>query len=53
MLSNKKPNLIAIAFNHSLDIDFKDHMNIYKNVLQKQFFQPFLVTDTTFASENL
>ena len=34
----KAPNrreLQQIAFNHSSDIDFKDFMKIYKNILQK------------------
>ena len=29
-----KQELWQIAFNHSLDIDFRDFMNLYKNVLE-------------------
>ena len=29
-----KQEIQQIAFNHSSDIDFKDFMNLYKNVLQ-------------------
>ena len=29
-----KRELSQIAFNHSLDIDFRDFMNLYKNVLE-------------------
>ena len=29
-----KQELQQIAFNHSLDIDFKDFMNLTKNILQ-------------------
>ena len=33
-----KQKLQQIVFNHSSDIDFKDFMNFYKNVLQNHFF---------------
>ena len=33
-----KRELIQIALNHSSDIDFKDFIKIYKNLLQKHFF---------------
>ena len=29
-----KPELQQIGFNHSSDIDFRDFMNLHKNVLQ-------------------
>ena len=34
MKISNKHELQQIAFNHSSDIDFKDFMNLYKNVLQ-------------------
>ena len=40
-----------IAFNHLLDIDFKEFMNLYKKCTSKP--SSFLVNDTTLASENL
>ena len=44
-----KPELQPIAFNHSLDIDFKDYKS-YKKFTTKPYY--FLVIDTTPASEN-
>ena len=41
--------LQQIAFNNSSDIDFKDFMNCYKNVLQNP---NFLITDAAHASDN-
>ena len=38
------------ALNHSLDIDFKDFMNIYKKCTAKPY--SFLVNDTTLASDD-
>ena len=32
--SQNKQKLQQVAFNHSSDIDFKNFMNLYKNVLQ-------------------
>ena len=49
----KIPNkweLQQIAFNHSLDIDFKDFMNLYKNGTAKPY--SFFVIDATLASDN-
>ena len=48
----KIPNrreLQQIAFNHSLDIDFQDFVNLYQKFTEKQY--PFLVIDTTLASD--
>ena len=42
--------LQQIALNHSLDIDFKDFMRVYKKCTAKPYF--FLVTDATLASNN-
>ena len=39
-----------ISFNHSLDIDFQDFMNLYKKWTAKPY--PFLVIDTTLESDN-
>ena len=39
-----------MAINHSSDIDFKDFINLYKKCTTKPY--PFLVNDTTFASDN-
>ena len=48
-ISNKR-ELQKIAFNHSLDIDFQDLMNLYKNCTAKPY--SFLVIYTTLASDN-
>ena len=40
-----------ISFNHSLDINFKDFMNLYKRCSTKPY--SFLVIDATLASDNL
>ena len=40
-----------ILFNHSLDINFKDFMNLYKRCSSKPY--SFLVIDATLASDNL
>ena len=39
------------AFIHSLDIDFKDFMNLYNKCTAKPY--SFLVIDATLASDNL
>ena len=44
-----KRELQQIALNHSSDIDFKDFMKIYKNILQNH---SFLVNDTNLPSDN-
>ena len=44
-----KRELQQIAFNHLLDIDFKDFMNLKENALQNQFF---LVNYTTIGPRN-
>ena len=49
----KIPNkweLQQVAFNHSLDMDFKDFMNLYKKSTARPY--SFLVTDATLASDN-
>ena len=45
-----KKEIQQIAFNHSLDIDFQDFLNLYK----KSTAQPYsvLVIDTSLASDN-
>ena len=43
-------NCEQIAFNHSLDIDFQDFMDLYKKYTEKP--DSFLVIDTTLASDN-
>ena len=43
-------NFKKIAFNHSLDIDFKYFMNLYKKCTAKPYY--FLVIDATLASDN-
>ena len=45
-----KCELQQIAFNHSLDIDSQDLMDLYKNCSAKPC--SFLVIDTTLASDN-
>ena len=45
-----KQELQQIAFNHSLDIDFRDFMNLYKKCAEKSY--SFLVIDNTLASHN-
>ena len=44
-----KRELQQISLNHSSDIDFKDFMKIYKNILQNH---SFLVNDTNLPSDN-
>ena len=46
-----KQEFPQISFNHSLDIDFKDFMNLYKKCTEKPY--SFLVIDTTTESGNL
>ena len=46
-----KGELQQIAFNHSLDLDFKYFMDFYKKCTAKPY--SFLVTDATRASDNL
>ena len=46
----KKRQIAQIAFNHSLDIEFRDFINLYKKYIAKPYY--FLVTDTTLASDN-
>ena len=46
----KKQDLQEIAFNHSLDIDFKGFMNVYKKYTSKPY--SFIATDTTLAPDN-
>ena len=44
-----KRELQQIALNHSLDIDFKDFMKIYKECTKEPY--SFLVNDTTLPSD--
>ena len=46
-----KRELKQIAFNYSLDFDFKDFMNLYKQFTAKEY--SFIVIDATLASDNL
>ena len=49
----KIPNKLELqktAFTHSLDIGFKDFMNLYKKCTAKPY--SFLVIDATLASDN-
>ena len=45
-----KQKLYQIGFNHSLDTDYQDFMNLYKKCTWKPY--SFLVIDTKFASNN-
>ena len=45
-----KHELEKMTFNHPLDIDFKDFMNLYKKCTAKLYY--FLVIDVTLASGN-
>ena len=45
-----KRELQQIAFNHSLDINFQDFMNLCKKCTAKPY--SFLAIDTTLASDN-
>ena len=45
-----KGELQQIAFNHSLDIDFQNFMNLYKKCTTKLY--SFLLTDVTLALDN-
>ena len=38
MKIRNKRELQQIGYNHSSDIDFKDFINLYKNVLENHFF---------------
>ena len=51
MKSPNKPGLQGIAFNHSLEIDFKYFMNLYKKYTAKPY--SFLVIDATLTLDNL
>ena len=46
-----KRELQKIAINHSLDINTKDFINIYKKCIDKPY--SFLVIDTALPSNNL
>ena len=48
--SPNKQELQQIAFNHSLDIDFEDFINLYKKCTAKPY--SFLVIDGILASDN-
>ena len=47
MKSTNKREIQQIAFNHPLDINFQDFMNLFKKCPAKP--NPFLVTGTTLA----
>ena len=46
----EKTELQETAFNHSLDINFRDFMNIYKKCTPKPY--SYLLVDITYASDN-
>ena len=46
-----KRKLQQIAFNHSLDIDFQDYMNLYRKCTTEPY--SFLVINTTLTSDNI
>ena len=46
----EKTELQETAFNHSLDINFRDFMNIYKKCTPKPY--SYLLVDVTYASDN-
>ena len=48
-IPNRK-GLLQITFNHSLDIDLKNFINLYKNYTAEPY--SLLVSDTTTASDN-
>ena len=50
MKSSNKQKLQQNAFNHSLDIDFKDFMNFYQKCTAKSYY--YLAIDATLASDN-
>ena len=51
MIIPNKQEIQQIAFNHSLDIEFKDFMNLYKKCTIKPY--SFLVINlTTLVSDN-
>ena len=50
MKSPNKREIKQTAFNHSLDIDFQDFMNVYKKCTAKSYL--FLVIDSTLTSDS-
>ena len=42
MIIQKERELQQIAFNHSLDIDFRDFMNLYKQMYWKTIYYSFI-----------
>ena len=50
MKSPNKQGLQQTAFNHSLDIDFKDFMYLYKKCTAQPY--SFLIIDATLVSDN-
>ena len=50
MKSSNKRELQRLTYNHSSDIDFKDFMNIYKNVTTKPCY--CFVNYSTIESDN-
>ena len=50
MKTPNKRELQQIDLNHSLDIDFKDFIKIYKKHTVERYY--FLVNDTTLRSDN-
>ena len=50
MRINNRKELQNIAINHSVDIDYKDFMNIYRECVKEPY--SFLTIDTTLPSNN-
>ena len=50
MKSPNKREIKQTAFNHSLDIDFQDFMNVYRKCTAKPYL--FLVIDSTLTSDS-
>ena len=50
MKIHNKRELQNIAINHSVDIDYKDFMKIYRKCTSKPY--SFLTTDTTLPADN-
>ena len=50
MKSNSRKELQNIAINHSVDIDYKDFMKIYREYIKEPY--TFLIIDTTLPSSN-
>ena len=50
MRIHNRKELQKIAFNHSVDVDYKDFMKIYRNCTKESY--SFLTIDTTLLANN-